>query len=176
MPIISALEYNTWFTKLRANHVRLSHDNIEKILHVLKKSLSLEELYLDNLGLKADFVNKLTNSIKANAIIPLNTIDLSNNMIEDKGNFKIFVIISNIIVIAFIMALILGANYLSNCITHLNKGPVYLNLSHCGLTAKGVNQLSQSLIAKTSAYTTLTYLNLSGNSLKDDISVSFYLQ
>lgn len=86
MPIISALEYNTWFTKLRAaNHVRLSHDIIEKILHVLKKSLSLEELHLDNLGLKADFVNKLTNVIKINNIIPLHTIDLSNNMIEDKG-------------------------------------------------------------------------------------------
>lgn len=85
LPIISALEYNTWFTKLRANHARLSHDIIEKILHVIRKSLSLEELHLDNLGLKADFVNKLTNALKVNAIIPLHTIDLSNNMLEDKG-------------------------------------------------------------------------------------------
>lgn len=147
VPIISALEYNTWFTKLRANIVRLSHDTMEKILHVLKKSLSLEELHLDNLGLKSDFVNKLTNVIKANNIIPLHTIDLSNNMIEDKG-----------------------MNYLSQCVGHLNKGPIHLNLSHCGITSKGVNTLCQALINKTSSYTTLTYLNLSGNNLKDDIS------
>lgn len=109
--------------------------------------MSLEELYLDNLTLKADFVNKLSNVIKLNAIIPLNTIDLSFNTIEDKG-----------------------ANYLAACISHLNKGPVSFNLSHCGITAKGVNQLAQALINKSSSYTTLTYLNLSGNNLKDDIS------
>lgn len=87
MPIISALEYNTWFTKLRANHVRLSHETMDRVLHVMKKSLSLEELFLDNLGLKADFVNKLTNVVKANVATCLHTIDLSNNMIEDKGEF-----------------------------------------------------------------------------------------
>lgn len=85
VPIINALEYNTWFTKLRTNHVKLSHDNIEKIVQVIKKSLSLEEVYLDGLYLKADFVNKLTNAVKCNAIIPLHTLDLSNNPIEDKG-------------------------------------------------------------------------------------------
>lgn len=72
------------------NHVRLSHDNIDKIVHVIKKSLSLEEMYLDSLGLKADFVNKLTNAVKFNAIIPLHTIDLSNNPIEDKGEILVF--------------------------------------------------------------------------------------
>lgn len=149
MPIISALEYNTWFTKLRANNVRLSHDNIERILHVMRKSLNLEELYLDNLGLKADFVNKLANVIKSNPATALHTLDLSNNMIEDKG-----------------------AIYLAGCITKLNKGLVHLNLSHCGLTSKGVNQLSQALLSNGSMFTTLNYLNLSGNNLKDDIGVS----
>ena len=85
IPIISALEYNTWFTKLRANQVKLSHDNIDRILHVLRKSLNLEELYLDNLGLKADFVNKLGSVLKMNPASALHTIDLSYNTIEDKG-------------------------------------------------------------------------------------------
>lgn len=53
----------------------------------MRKSLNLEELYLDNLGLKADFVNKLSNVIKSNPATALHTLDLSNNMIEDKGNF-----------------------------------------------------------------------------------------
>lgn len=52
VPIISALEYNTWFTKLRASNIKLTHEALDRILHVMKKSLSLEELYLDNLGVK----------------------------------------------------------------------------------------------------------------------------
>lgn len=85
IPIISALEYNTWFTKLRANQVKLSHDNIDRILHVLRKSLNLEEIYLDNLVLKADFVNKLSSVLKFNMATALHTIDISFNPIEDKG-------------------------------------------------------------------------------------------
>jgi Ran GTPase-activating protein (RanGAP) involved in mRNA processing and transport len=126
IPIISALEYNTWFTKLRANQVRLSHDNIERIFHVLRKSLNLEEIYLDNLGLKADFVNKLGTVLKLNPATALHTVDLSYNTIEDKA--------------------------------------------HCGLSSKGVNHLAAALNSNSSMLTTLTYLNLSGNSLKDDIS------
>lgn len=52
IPVISALEYNTWFTKLRTSHIKLTHEAVERLLHIMKKSLSLEELYLDNLGLK----------------------------------------------------------------------------------------------------------------------------
>lgn len=52
VPIISALEYNTWFTKLRASHIKLSHEAIDRILHIMKKNLTIEELYLDNLGVK----------------------------------------------------------------------------------------------------------------------------
>lgn len=52
VPIISALEYNTWFTKLKASHVKLPHEAIDRILHILKKNLTIEELYLDNLQVK----------------------------------------------------------------------------------------------------------------------------
>ncbi|CAG9816136.1 unnamed protein product [Phaedon cochleariae] len=147
VPIISALEYNTWFTKLRANQVKLSHDNIDRILHVLRKSLNLEEIYLDNLGLKSDFSNKLSGVLKLNLGTALHTIDLSFNPIEDKG-----------------------ATYLGNCIPKLNKGLVHLNLSHCGLSSKGVNNLFSALCNNSSSLTTLTFLNLSGNNLKDDIT------
>ncbi|XP_019870285.2 F-actin-uncapping protein LRRC16A isoform X1 [Aethina tumida] len=147
IPIISALEYNTWFTKLRANQVKLSHDNIDRIFHVLRNSLNLEEIYLDNLGLKSDFVNKLSNTLKQNPATALHTIDLSCNPIEDKG-----------------------ATYTAACIKRLNKGVVHLNMSHCGLSSKGVNNLAAALSDNNSVLTTLTYLNLSGNSLKDDIS------
>ncbi|XP_060521026.1 F-actin-uncapping protein LRRC16A isoform X2 [Cylas formicarius] len=147
IPIISALEYNTWFTKLRANQIKLSHDNMDKILHILRKSLNLEELYVDNLGLKADFVNKLSNTLKLNPGTALHTLDLSYNPIEDKG-----------------------ASYLGQGVGRLSKGFVHLNLAHCGISSKGVNNMANALCGNTSNFTTLTYLNLSGNSLKDDIS------
>lgn len=52
VPIISALEYNTWFTKLRVSHLKLSHEPLDRLLHVMRRSLSIQELYLDNLGIK----------------------------------------------------------------------------------------------------------------------------
>jgi hypothetical protein len=52
VPIVSALEHNTWFTKVRAGHIRLSHEALDRILLVIRRSLSIEEIYLDNLGLR----------------------------------------------------------------------------------------------------------------------------
>lgn len=165
IPIISALEYNTWFTKLRTNQVKLSHDNIDRILHVLRKSLNLEEIHLDNLGLKADFVNKLSSVLKLNLATALHTVDLSYNPIEDKG---ILIFFHDVLLIYYV----LGATYLGSCIPKLNKGLVHLNLAHCGLSAKGINNLFSALCNNTNTFSTLTYLNLSGNNLKDDITVS----
>lgn len=85
MPIISALEYNTWFKKVRVSHIKLTHECIDRLLHVLKKSLSIEELYLDNINVKADFAHKLSLSLISNCNSPLHTLDLSHNLIEDKG-------------------------------------------------------------------------------------------
>ena len=44
MCIISALEHNTWFTKLRAsaNNQKLSNEVLDKILSVVSKSMSLQ--------------------------------------------------------------------------------------------------------------------------------------
>ncbi|XP_076763742.1 capping protein regulator and myosin 1 linker 1 leucine rich repeat protein isoform X4 [Xylocopa sonorina] len=147
VPIISALEYNTWFTKLRASHLKLSHEPLERLLHVMRRSLSIQELYLDNLGIKWDFAHKLSLALISNANTMLQTIDLSYNTIEDKG----------------------GA-HLSGPIGKLPKGLQKLNLAHCGLTGKGISQIAHALSLNRSMPTTLQYLNLSENSLKDDIN------
>jgi len=44
----------------------------------------------------------------------------------------------------------------------------HLNLSHCSLSNKGVSQLAQALVTNRLSANTLTYLNLSGNIIKDD--------
>jgi hypothetical protein len=85
MAIVSALEYNTFFRGLKVSHTRLSNDTLERILHVMKRSMWLEELHLEGLGLKADFIHKLAVSVISNNNPALKTIDLNHNLIEDKG-------------------------------------------------------------------------------------------
>ncbi|CAB3369160.1 Hypothetical predicted protein [Cloeon dipterum] len=147
VPIVSALEHNTWFTKLRAGHIRLSHEALDRILQVIRRSLSLEELYLDNLGLRGDFAHKLSLSLLANPHSHLHSLDLSNNLIEDKG-----------------------IGHLSHVFGRLPTGLVKLNFSSCGLSCKGVNQLSHALLSNPNMFSTLAHLDLSGNSLKDDLN------
>ncbi|XP_033250959.1 F-actin-uncapping protein LRRC16A-like isoform X4 [Drosophila miranda] len=147
MVIVSALEYNTFFRGLKAAHMRLSHETLERILHVLKRSMWLEELHLEALGLRWDFLNKLSISLITNSNPAIRTIDLSHNIIEDKG-----------------------AIHLAGPIAKVSKGLCKLVLAHCGLTSKGVNQMSHSLTLNQSISNSLTYLDLSGNSLKDDLT------
>ncbi|XP_054012310.1 F-actin-uncapping protein LRRC16A isoform X7 [Hylaeus anthracinus] len=161
VPIISALEYNTWFTKLRASHLKLSHEPLERLLHVMRRSLSIQELYLDNLGIKWDFAHKLSLALISNANTMLQTIDLSHNTIEDKGVSSLCGIIAK---------LMQGGAHLSGPIGKLPKGLQKLNFAHCGLTGKGISQIAHALSLNRSMPTSLQYLNLSENSLKDDIN------
>ncbi|CAH1728951.1 unnamed protein product [Chironomus riparius] len=147
MAIVSALEYNTFFRGLKVSNTRLSNDTLDRILHVLKRSMWLEELHLEGLGLKADFIHKLAVSVISNNNPALKTIDLKHNLIEDKG-----------------------AVHLAGPIAKITKGLCKLCLSHCGLTSKGINQIAHSLSLNQSISSSLTYLDLSGNNLKDDIT------
>ncbi|KAH8316513.1 hypothetical protein KR067_009349, partial [Drosophila pandora] len=161
MAIVSALEYNTFFRGLKAAHMRLSHETLERILHVLKRSMWLEELHLEALGLRWDFLNKLSISVITNSNPAIRTIDLSHNIIEDKGASSLCALLGKIVQ---------GAIHLAGPIAKVSKGLCKLALAHCGLTSKGVNQMSHSLTLNQSISNSLTYLDLSGNSLKDDIT------
>uniref|UniRef100_A0A336K1P9 CSON012992 protein n=1 Tax=Culicoides sonorensis TaxID=179676 RepID=A0A336K1P9_CULSO len=147
MAIVSVLEYNTFFRGLKIKQTKVSNETLDRILHVLKRSMWLEELHLEALGLKSDFIHKLALSVMSNKNSALRTIDLSHNPIEDKG-----------------------AVQLTGSTARISKGLCKLALSHCGITSKGVNQIAQSLTQNPSIANTLTYLDLSENSLKDDIN------
>ncbi|XP_035912267.1 F-actin-uncapping protein LRRC16A isoform X2 [Anopheles stephensi] len=147
MAIVAALEYNTFFRGLKASHTRLSTETLERVLQVLRRSLWLEELHLESLGLKSDFIHKLAVAVISNSAPALRSIDLSHNVIEDKG-----------------------ATHLAGPIAKMSKGFAKLALAHCGLTAKGVNQLAHSLSLNQNISNSLTYLDLSGNILKDDVN------
>ncbi|XP_023220048.1 F-actin-uncapping protein LRRC16A-like [Centruroides sculpturatus] len=161
VPIISALSFNAWFIKFRASNTKLISEALEQLLQVMKHSVSLEELYLDNIGVKGDFAHKLSLALISNANTPLHTLDLSNNLIEDKGINSLCGIIAKITQ---------GAGHLSGTVGKLQKGLIHLNLSRTGLTSKGVNTLAHALSLNRAMPSTLTYLNLSDNVFKEDIN------
>ncbi|KAM6176501.1 F-actin-uncapping protein LRRC16A isoform 2-T2 [Erethizon dorsatum] len=148
IPIIAALEYNQWFTKLSSKDLKLSTDVCEQILRVVSRSNRLEELVLENAGLRTDFAQKLAFALAHNPNSGLHTINLAGNPLEDRG-----------------------VSSLSNQFAKLPKGLKHLNLSKTSLSPKGVNSLSQSLSANPLTASTLTHLDLSGNVLRgDDLS------
>ncbi|KAL1784486.1 F-actin-uncapping protein LRRC16A isoform X8 [Sigmodon hispidus] len=148
IPIIAALEYNQWFTKLSSKDLKLSADVCEQILRVVSRSNRLEELVLENAGLRIDFAQKLAGALAHNPNSGLHTINLAGNPLEDRG-----------------------VSSLSIQFAKLPKGLKHLNLSKTSLSPKGVNSLCQSLSANPLTASTLTHLDLSGNALRgDDLS------
>ncbi|KAM4706086.1 F-actin-uncapping protein LRRC16A isoform 2-T2 [Rhinophrynus dorsalis] len=148
IPIVAALEYNQWFTKLSSKDLKLSTDVCDQILRVVNRSSRLEELVLENAGLRIDFAQKLSGALAHNPNSGLQTINLASNPLEDRG-----------------------VSFLSIHFAKLPKGLKYLNLSKTSISPKGVNSLSQSLSANPVIASTLTHLDLSGNVLRgDDLS------
>ncbi|XP_034016732.1 F-actin-uncapping protein LRRC16A isoform X2 [Thalassophryne amazonica] len=145
VPIIAALEYNQWFTKLSTKDYKLSTDVSEQILRVVARSTRLEELVLDNTGLRSDFAQKLASALSHNPASTLHTLNLTNNSLEDKG-----------------------VSALSAQLAKLPMGLKLLNLSRTSMSPKGVNSLCQALCANPTISSTLTHLDLSGNSLRGD--------
>ncbi|MEQ2227681.1 hypothetical protein ILYODFUR_000770 [Ilyodon furcidens] len=143
--IIAVLEYNQWFTKLSTKDYKLSTDVCEQIFRVVARSSRLEELVLDNAGLKCDFAQKLAGALSQNPSCMLHTLNLSNNSLEDKGVYA-----------------------LSAQLAKLPMGLKHLNLSKTSMSPKGVNILCQALCANPVVASTLTHFDLSGNSLRGD--------
>ncbi|KAK2887796.1 hypothetical protein Q8A67_016024 [Cirrhinus molitorella] len=140
LAITAALELNQWFIKLSIKDFKLTADLCDQILRVVSRSNKLEELALDNTGLKSDFAQKFAAALSQNPNSALHTISLANNCLEDKG-----------------------AVVLSSVLSKLTPGLKQLDLSKNSLSAKGVNVLAQCFCS-----TSLTHLNLSGNTLKGD--------
>uniref|UniRef100_A0A9J7X346 CARMIL C-terminal domain-containing protein n=1 Tax=Cyprinus carpio carpio TaxID=630221 RepID=A0A9J7X346_CYPCA len=85
LAITAALELNQWFIKLSIKDFKLGADLCDQILRVVSRSTKLEELTLDNTGLKSDFAQKFAAALSQNPNSVLHTISLANNCLEDKG-------------------------------------------------------------------------------------------
>ena len=108
--------------------------------------MSLQEIHLSSAGLRSDFFQKLATAMNSNLYCNLVTFDISLNFVEDKGLTSI-----------------------SHVVSHLPRGTKHLNLAHCNLSGKGVNPLANALITNKLSLNSLTYLNLAGNILKDEV-------
>ncbi|XP_062343098.1 F-actin-uncapping protein LRRC16A-like [Osmerus eperlanus] len=149
--IIAVLEINQWFTKLSTKDYRLPTDVCEQILRVVARSARLEELVLENAGLKSDFGQKLASALCHNPASSLNTLNLTSNSLEDKG-----------------------VSALSAQLAKLPMGLKHLNLSRNSMSPKGANCLALALCANPVVPTTLKHLDLSGNSLRGDDLPNLY--
>ncbi|XP_060112496.1 capping protein, Arp2/3 and myosin-I linker protein 3 [Heteronotia binoei] len=138
--IVAALAYNQWFTKIYCKDLRLGSEVAEQVLHTVSKSHHLEELVLDNAGLKTDFALKLTCVLAENPNTALHALTLSHNPLEDKG-----------------------LSALSQQLLCFHKGLSKLCLSKTSITAKGLAILCQTLGANPAFTSTLRHLDLSKN-------------
>ncbi|XP_066486519.1 capping protein, Arp2/3 and myosin-I linker protein 3 [Tiliqua scincoides] len=138
--IVAALAYNQWFTKLYCKDLRLGSEVAEQVLHTVSKSHHLEELVLDNAGLKADFALKLACVLAENPNTALHVLTLSHNPLEDKG-----------------------LSALSQQLLCFPKGLSKLCLSKTSITAKGLAILCQTFGANPAFTSSLRHLDLSKN-------------
>nr|XP_023395895.1 LOW QUALITY PROTEIN: capping protein, Arp2/3 and myosin-I linker protein 3 [Loxodonta africana] len=138
--MVAALAYNQWFTKLYCKDLRLGSEVLEQVLHTLSKSGSLEELVLDNAGLKTDFVQKLAGVFGENGSCVLHALTLSHNPIEDKGFLS-----------------------LSQQLLCFPTGLTKLCLTKTAISPRGLQALGQTFGANPAFASSLRYLDLSKN-------------
>ncbi|KPP70118.1 hypothetical protein Z043_111078 [Scleropages formosus] len=83
--IVASIAYNTWFTKLYCKDLRIGSEVTEQVLHTLSKSSSLEEITLENVGLKADFPQKMAVALSENPASVIHSLNLAHNTLDNQG-------------------------------------------------------------------------------------------
>ncbi|XP_008405646.1 leucine-rich repeat-containing protein 16B-like isoform X1 [Poecilia reticulata] len=152
--IVASMAYNTWFTKLYCRDLRIGSEVTEQVLHTVSKSSSLEEITLENAGLKSDFPQKMATALSENPASVIHSINLAHNSLDNQG-------VSSLI----------------QQVSRLSKGLRLLNLSKTSLTSRGVVSLSQALCSSDEYSNSLLHLDLSKNPgvLSGEDASNFYL-
>ncbi|VDK48015.1 unnamed protein product [Anisakis simplex] len=152
VPILSVCQFSSFFTGIHVDGIKLASDLIEVILMIIRRSQSLISLILKNCSLPRDFMSLFANALQSNIVIPLETIDLSKNALDDK---KGFVTLSSLI----------------SRVSTLRS----LTLSECIISEKCVNLVASGLLQALKPNTGAQQLHLvaidfSGNPLKDEMN------
>ncbi len=83
--LLYALNHNRYFLSLRTNGVKLSEKDVLLVGDVLKVNRTLQELSLAHAGVTKEGVAVMATSIRANRYSALNSVNLSGNLLEDRG-------------------------------------------------------------------------------------------
>ncbi|XP_039078353.1 capping protein, Arp2/3 and myosin-I linker protein 2 isoform X2 [Hyaena hyaena] len=137
---VAALSYNLWFQCLSCVDMKLSLEVSEQILHMMSQSSHLEELVLENCGLRGDFVRRLAQALAGHSSSALRELSLAGNLMDDRG--------------------------MAALSKHLELRPGALrklSLAQTGLTPRGMRFLGQALDSNVAFDSALTHLDLSGN-------------
>uniref|UniRef100_A0A8C5EQI8 Capping protein, Arp2/3 and myosin-I linker protein 3-like n=1 Tax=Gouania willdenowi TaxID=441366 RepID=A0A8C5EQI8_GOUWI len=82
--IVASMAYNTWFTKLYCKDLRIGSEVTEQVLHTISKSSSIEEITLENAGLKSDFPQKMSTALSENPASVIHSLNLANNSLDNQ--------------------------------------------------------------------------------------------
>ncbi|XP_059054048.1 F-actin-uncapping protein LRRC16A isoform X2 [Achroia grisella] len=148
IPLVMALQHNTWFVGVCGDGVRAGGEAWEGVCRVVRAARPPpQRLSWRAAALRHDHAARLGHALARAARPPrLHTLDFSQNHIEDKGAISIL------------------SGLASN-----PDGLRYIALSQCGLTGKTVTHLATMLNDNPSHLSTLSHLDLSHNNLKDDV-------
>ncbi|WKX92118.1 hypothetical protein Q1695_010278 [Nippostrongylus brasiliensis] len=153
IPITGVLQYSSYFTGLVADGIRMTSEVIDVLMSVIRKSRHLQVLQLRNCALPRDFITLFSSALQQNTSIPLEFIDFSKNVLDDK---KGFTILTGVLPrLTTLRQVVFSECGLSEKCTQLFCAGIY-----SALTAK----------SNSGAVSSLTHLNLSTNLLKDDVS------
>ncbi|CAG4950462.1 unnamed protein product [Colias eurytheme] len=148
IPLLIALQHNTWFTGVCGDGVRVGSEAWEALSRVLRCAAPPpQQLSWRGAALRQDHAARLGHALaRARTPPAMHTIDLSQNHIEDKGAISVLTGLAN-----------------------NPDGIRHIALSQCGLTGKTVSHLASLLNDNLCHLNTLTHLDLSHNNLKDDV-------
>ncbi|VDL83401.1 unnamed protein product [Nippostrongylus brasiliensis] len=194
IPITGVLQYSSYFTGLVADGIRMTSEVIDVLMSVIRKSRHLQVLQLRNCALPRDFITLFSSALQQNTSIPLEFIDFSKNVLDDK---KGFTILTGVLPrLTTLRQVVFSECGLSEKCTQLFCAGIYsycfsgftiltgilprlttlrqVVFSECGLSEKCTQLfcagIYSALTAKSNsgAVSSLTHLNLSTNLLKDD--------
>ncbi|CAH2039729.1 unnamed protein product, partial [Iphiclides podalirius] len=148
IPLLIALQHNTWFEGVCGDGVRAGGEAWEALSRVVRCAAPPpRRLSWRAAALRHDHAARLGHALaRARSPPAMHTVDLSQNHIEDKGAISILTGLAN-----------------------NPDGLRHIALSQCGLTGKTVSHLAAMLNDSQCHLSTLSHLDLSNNNLKDDV-------
>ncbi|TKR93236.1 hypothetical protein L596_007730 [Steinernema carpocapsae] len=150
IPIIASLQFSAYFTGIFVDGFKLTVELIDVILSVIRRSQWLTSVKLINCYLTKEFISQFAAAVQQNPNIPVEVLDFSKNVLEDKKGFQQF-------------------SQTLPKLTSLKS----IHFAECGLSDKCVNLMATGLQhaltpSKSSQQLQLNTIDLAGNNLKED--------